>query len=137
MAEAILRHLSHGSIDVVSAGTEPKPEIHPMARQAVAELLGLDMSDQYPKSLDRFVNREFDYVITVCDRAAESCPMFPGKTLRVHWNFDDPAAATGTKEQQQRAFTHTAQQLLARMRTWLALPALRSRMDAHKAEQPR
>jgi protein-tyrosine-phosphatase len=135
MAEAILRHLSHGAIDVESAGTLPKPEIHPMARKAVHDLFGLDMSGQYPKSLDRFLHRDFDYVITVCDRAAETCPVFPGDPVRIHWSFEDPAAATGCDQEKQRAFNNVAQQLLARMRTWLSLPALRSRIGTDRAEQ--
>ncbi len=137
MAEAILRHLSHGAIDVVSAGTLPKPDIHPMARRAVGNLLGLEMTEQHPKSLDQFLHRDFDYVITVCDRAAETCPIFPGDPQRIHWSFEDPAAVVGTDEQQQRAFDAVARQLLGRMRVWLSLPALRNPIDAHRAKGSR
>jgi len=135
MAEAILRHLSHGAIDVASAGTLPKPDIHPRARTAVQNLLGIELTGQYPKSLDSIITQQWDYVITVCDRAAEMCPTFPGDTERIHWSFDDPAEATGTDEQKQRAFDNVAGQLLGRMRVWLSLPALRSRVDAHHAER--
>jgi len=131
MAEAILRHLSHDQIDVQSAGTAPQPDIHPMARRAVKTLLNLDMAGQYPKTLDRFLRRDFDYVITVCDRAAETCPVFPGDPERIHWSFEDPAAVVGTDAEKQRAFDVTAQQLLARLRLWLSLPGIRKRIESH------
>ena len=133
MAEAILRALSQDRIEVASAGTAPQVEIHPMARQAVRTLLNLDMAGQHPKRLDRFLDRDFDYVITVCDRAAETCPVFPGDPERIHWSYEDPAAVVGTEEEQQRAFDTTAKQMLARMRTWLALPSLRSRVEQSRA----
>lgn len=128
MAEAILRHLSHDQVDVESAGTAPQPDIHPMARWAVKTLLHLDMAGQYPKTLDRFLYRDFDYVITVCDRAAESCPVFPGDPERIHWSFEDPAAAVGSDDQ-QRAFDSTAKQLISRIRLWLSLPEISKRIQ--------
>jgi protein-tyrosine-phosphatase len=131
MAEAILRHLSHDHIDVESAGTAPQPDIHPMARRAAKTLLDLDMAGQYPKTLDRFLHRDFDYVITVCDRAAESCPIFPGDPERIHWSFADPAAMGGTDAEKQRGFDSTATQLLARLRLWLSLPGIRKRIETH------
>jgi protein-tyrosine-phosphatase len=125
MAEAILRHLGKGAIEVESAGTVPQPEIHPFARRAAQRLLGLDMPGQYPKAVDRFARQNFDYVITVCDHAAESCPVFPGHPERIHWSFEDPAGVTGTDEERQRAFDTTARELLTRVRAWLASPAVR------------
>jgi len=129
MAEAILRHVGKGAIEVESAGTLPQPDIHPMARRAAKKLLDLDMNGQYPKMLDRFLGQHFDYVITVCDRAAESCPVFPGDPDRIHWSFEDPAAVVGADEEKQRAFDTTATQLLSRIRLWLSLPALRRHLD--------
>jgi protein-tyrosine-phosphatase len=123
MAEAILRHESGGRVRVESAGTAPQPDIHPMAKAAVARLLNLDMAGQYPKKLDRFLNDRFDEVITVCDRAAETCPIFPGHPAQTHWSLVDPAAATGTDEEKQRAFDATATDLLSRIRSWLDLKA--------------
>jgi ArsR family transcriptional regulator, arsenate/arsenite/antimonite-responsive transcriptional repressor / arsenate reductase (thioredoxin) len=128
MAEAILRHMSHQQIDVESAGTAPQPDIHPMARRAVRTLLNLDMAGQYPKSLDRFVHQDFDYVITVCDRAAETCPTFPGDPERIHWSFDDPAAVVASDDARQRAFDSTAKQLVSRIRLWLSLPVINKRI---------
>ena len=131
MAEAILRQLSNGQIDVESAGTQPQPEIHPMARRAVRTLVGLDMAGQFPKTLDRFLDRHFEYVITVCDRAAETCPIFPGDPERIHWTFEDPAAAVGTDDERQRVFDTAAMALLTRIRLWLSLPIIRQRIDTH------
>ena len=127
MAEAILRHLSHGSIEAESAGTAPQPNVHPMAQEAVKALLNIDMTGQHPKTLDRFLHRQFDYVITVCDHASESCPTFPGNPERIHWSVEDPAASSGTEEDRQRAFDSAAKQLLSRIRLWLALPRVRQR----------
>ena len=80
MAETLLRQMSGGRIQVESAGSLPRPEIHPLARKAVKDLFGLDMEGQYPKSLDQFVGQRLDYVISVCDRADASCPIFPPAT---------------------------------------------------------
>jgi protein-tyrosine-phosphatase len=121
MAEAILRHLGKGAIEVESAGTRPQPEIHPMARDAVRKLLDSDMAGQYPKAIDRFVKQRFDYVITVCDHAAETCPVFPGGAHRIHWSFEDPAAI-GSDEKRQGAFDDTARRLLSQIRQWLSWP---------------
>ena len=119
MAEAILRHLSRGSIDVASAGSAPQPEIHPMARQAVRTLLGIEMEGQRPKSLQQFLGRSLDDVITVCDRAAERCPVFPGVPRQIHWSFEDPAAVAGSDEQRQKAFDDVAKELLVKLKAWL------------------
>jgi ArsR family transcriptional regulator, arsenate/arsenite/antimonite-responsive transcriptional repressor / arsenate reductase (thioredoxin) len=135
MAEAILRHVSNGQIDVESAGTAPQPDIHPMARRAVKALADLDMAGQYPKMLGRFLPRRFDYVITVCDRAAETCPVFLGDPERIHWSFEDPAAVGGSQEAKQRAFDLTASELLTRIRVWLSLPELRERIRAGEDER--
>src|SRR5258706_7524600 len=120
MAEAILRHLSRGQIQVESAGTIPKPEIHPMARPAMQRLFGLDMARQHPKAVDRVIGEQFDYVITVCDSAAERCPVFPGVPARIHWSLDDPAAVPGTDAVKQRAFEATANAPAARIRAWVS-----------------
>jgi arsenate reductase len=121
MAEAIVRHVSRGAIEVFSAGTTPEAEIHPMARVAIRSLFNIEMTGQAPKSLDPFAGERFDYVFTVCDQAAQACPTFPGTSERIHWNFPDPVAVTGTDEERQRAFTTTATQLLTRIRLWLSL----------------
>lgn len=128
MAEALLRQLSHGQVEVFSAGSEPRPEIHPLARQAVRDLFGLEMAGQHPKPFDRFLDQRLDYVISVCDRADAACPIFPGDTERIHWSFEDPAAVEGTEEEKRRAFERTAKDLMGRIRIWLALPIISSRI---------
>ena len=127
MAEALLRYLSRNQIDVSSAGSAPKTEVHPLARSTLETTYGIDTSGLYPKSLDRFLDRRFDYVITVCDRAAESCPVFPGDPERIHWSFDDPAAVEDAAAR-RRAFQHVAAGLTGRLRIWLSLPDISRRL---------
>ena len=128
MAEAILRHLSRGSVEVESAGSQPRPEIHPMAREAIHRLAGLEMEGQRPKSIADLGDRKFDYLITVCDRAAESCPTIPGAPETIRWSLEDPAEASGTEEDRRRAFENSARDLMTRIRLWLALPAVAARI---------
>ena len=95
MAEAYLQSLNT-NITVVSAGTEPSHQVHPNAIKVMSEI-GHDLSNHYPKSVNEFLGQEFDYVITVCGGAKESCPMFTGNVEhQLHIGFDDPAEATGT-----------------------------------------
>ena len=129
MAEAILRQITKGAVDVESAGSSPKPEINPLAREAVKKILGLEMTGQHPKSMDKFTKERFDYVITVCDRAAEVCPSFPGAEV-IGWSLPDPAEATGSEEEKRRAFEHSARDLIQRIRLWSSLPAVRRRIEA-------
>ncbi len=97
MAEGFLKFFDK-NIKVFSAGTEPNKEVHPKAVQVMKEL-DIDLSDNYPKSVNEFLNQEFDYVITVCGGAKESCPTFSGKVSRhLHIGFDDPAEVSGTEE---------------------------------------
>src|SRR6266487_4376092 len=98
MAEGLLRHLGGQRFEAFSAGTEAT-QVRPLAIAAMAEL-GIDVSRQESKTLDRYLGELFDAVITVCDQAAEACPVFPGAKRRLHWSFPDPSKATGTTEQQ-------------------------------------
>jgi len=98
MAEGLLRHLGGGRFEAYSAGTEAT-RVRPLAIEAMAEL-GIDISGQHSKTLDRYLKEPFDKVITVCDDANESCPVFLGARERQHWSFPDPSRATGSKEQQ-------------------------------------
>jgi arsenate reductase len=98
MAEGILRSLGP-DMAIVSAGTQPEKQVNPNAVKVMKEL-GIDISGHHPKNVDQFVNEAFDYVITVCDNARESCPFFTGKVgNRVHIGFVDPADARGTEEE--------------------------------------
>lgn len=128
MAETILRHTCHGRVEVVSAGSAPAADIHPMARHAIRNLLRVEMEGQFPKHLARFTGHPFDYVITVCDRVAEQCPVF-ADAEPIHWGFEDPAAAQGTDEQRQRVFDSVARQIVARIRIWMCLPAVRDAIE--------
>ena len=118
MAEGLLRHLGGGSVEVASAGTEARG-VHPMAVRVMAEI-GIDLRGHASKTLDRFVGKPWDDVITVCGHANESCPIFPGATRRRHWSFDDPSAATGSEEQRLAAFRRVRDEIRARIETWLA-----------------
>ena len=129
MAEAILRHLTRGAFEVESAGSRPKAEIHPLAREAVRSLLGVEMDGQRPKPVEDFLSRKFDYVVTVCDRAAETCPAFPGAEV-IRWSLPDPAEGADTDESKRRAFAASAKDLLQRVRLWLSLPAVAGRIAA-------
>mgnify|MGYP002784854908 FL=1 len=126
MAEALLRHLSRGRIAVASAGTTPQAEVHPLAVAVLAERYGIDASGLRPKPVTTLSSQHFDVVITVCDQAAETCPVFPNATTRLHWSFADPAAAPA--HQQRRAFELVAGELTTRLRLWLSLPQVRPRL---------
>ena len=102
MAEGLLRHLAGDRFEVMSAGTEAT-QVRPLAVRAMDEL-GIDISDQESKTMERFLGDTFDYVITVCDDANEACPLFPGARRRLHWSFEDPAQATGSEEERLRVF---------------------------------
>ncbi|HHB51939.1 MAG TPA: arsenate reductase ArsC [Saprospiraceae bacterium] len=97
MAEGFLKSFD-SKLDVVSAGTEPSEKIHPMAIKVMNEE-GIDISLGYPKNVSEFLNEKFDYVITVCDGAKESCPVFTGDVKhRIHIGFEDPAEIEGSEE---------------------------------------
>jgi arsenate reductase len=117
MAEGILRHLAGDRFEVESAGTAPS-FVRPEAIKALAEI-GIDISNHYSKSVTQFTDREFDHVITVCDNAKESCPIFPGKRERIHWSFSDPAAVKGTEEERLSAFRTVRDQIHAKLLTFI------------------
>lgn len=117
MAEGLLRHDGGGRFEVESAGTHPTG-VRPEAVEAMREI-GVDISGQRSKSVDEFAGREFDFVITVCDNAKENCPVFPSKTERVHWSFDDPAAAAGGDEERLAVFRRVRDEIRDRLREWI------------------
>ena len=117
MAEALLRHLGGDQFEVYSAGTEPG-YVQPLAIKAMAEV-GIDISQARSKHVNEFIDQTFDYVITVCDRARETCPVFPGEPQRIHWSFPDPAAVEGTEEERLRAFRRVRDELTQRLRVWI------------------
>ncbi|MFQ5630067.1 MAG: arsenate reductase ArsC [bacterium] len=98
IAEGFLKSFD-ASLEVHSAGTNPSSQVHPKAVQVMQEN-GVDIGDSHPKNVDQFLNTPFDYVITVCDHAKETCPVFIGEVKHnLHIGFDDPAEATGTEEE--------------------------------------
>ena len=98
MAEGILRAAAGDLVEVRSAGSKPAGYVHPLATRVLAEI-GIDLSGHTSKHLDTFLDRRIDTVITVCGRADQVCPTFPGQVHRYHWGFDDPAHAEGTDEE--------------------------------------
>jgi len=115
MAEGLLRHDSGDHFEVESAGVNPTA-VKPEAIEAMREI-GIDISSHRSKSVDEFTDQEFDYVITVCDNANEQCPVFPGKTQRLHWSFPDPAAVEGSHEDRLLVFREIRNQIRERLKT--------------------
>lgn len=113
MAEGLLRTLAGDRFEAFSAGTEAT-QVRPLAIKAMAEL-GIDISGQHSKTLDRYLNEPFDVVITVCDEANEVCPVFLGARKRWHWSLPDPSKATGTEEVQLAVYRHVRDTLQAKI----------------------
>ena len=115
MGEGFLRELGGGRFEVHSAGTEIADRVHPLAVKAMAEV-GIDISAQEPKDLGVFDDEAFDLVITVCDGAKQSCPMFLGANENVHWSLEDPADAEGTEEERMAFFREIRDEIHRRVR---------------------
>lgn len=113
MAEGLLRHDAGDAFVVESAGLEPS-FVRPEAIEAMREI-GIDISGQRSKSLDKFIGQPFDYVITVCDNANQNCPIFPGAKRRIHWSVEDPAAVGGSEETRLQAFRGARDDLRERL----------------------
>ena len=114
IAEALLRQLSSGEVESFSAGSEAS-RVHPLAIRVLQEA-GVASAGQRSKHLDEYLGRQFDYVVTVCDRANESCPIFPGAPRRIHWSIPDPAAVEGPEEARLQAFRGALADLDGRIR---------------------
>jgi arsenate reductase (thioredoxin) len=113
MAEGLLRHLATDRFEAMSAGTEAT-RVRALAVRAMDEI-GIDISGQESKTLDRYLQEPFDYVITVCDDANEACPFFPGAANRLHWSFEDPSKAEGTEEERLKVFRSVRDQIRERI----------------------
>jgi arsenate reductase len=113
MAEGLLRNSAGDLFEAHSAGTEAT-QVRPLAITAMREL-GIDISKQKSKTLEPYVQQRFDYVITVCDDANESCPIFPNATHRLHWSLPDPSKATGTEAEQLAVYRAVRDELRARI----------------------
>jgi arsenate reductase (thioredoxin) len=120
MAEGLLRALGGSSFEVASAGTE-QTRVRPESIATMSELQ-IDISKHTSKTLDRFLGEEWDEVITVCDSANESCPVFPGAKHRRHWSVDDPSRVTGSDADRLAAFRRARDELRARIEAELLEP---------------
>ena len=117
MAEGLLRHLAGERYEVFSAGTQATL-VNPLAIKAMAEK-GIDISQHTSDHIDNYMGMEFDYVVTVCDNANESCPYFPTNKMKWHWSFEDPSAATGTEDERLAKFRAIREQIEKRLQVLL------------------
>jgi arsenate reductase len=120
MAEGWLRHLGGEAFEAYSAGTEAT-HVRPLAMRAMAEV-GIDISGQQSKTLDRYLSELFDDVITVCDSAAEACPVFLGAKRQRHWSFPDPSQATGSEDEQLAVYRRVRDAIRMRIEAELLHP---------------
>jgi arsenate reductase (thioredoxin) len=132
MAEGLLRHLAGDRFDVSSAGTH-SVGLNPGAVEAMGEL-GIDISPHRSKHMAEFIDMNFHYVITVCDRARDSCPRWPHAATVVHWNFEDPAAAGGTPQERRGAFRTVRDQIRQHIEAFLAQPGMADRAGDQSSE---
>ena len=118
--EYLLQAKGRGRFEACSAGSHPAGRVHPLAVRVLSERYGLDAAGARSKSWDEFRDVQFDFVITVCDRARESCPLWPGRPVVGHWGSPDPAAVQGTDEDRYRAFVDVASQIARRAELFCA-----------------
>ncbi|MGI8928369.1 MAG: arsenate reductase ArsC [Candidatus Limnocylindrales bacterium] len=130
MAEALMRKSGGEDFEVYSAGTEPRG-INPLTVTVLQEA-GLPTSGLRSKSVQEFLGQQFDYVITVCDQARQSCPVFPGSHQALHWGYEDPAEATGTEDERLQVFRSVFTQMSLRINEFVVI-ARRTRADASMA----
>ena len=121
IAEKILNRKGRGRFVSESAGSHPAAEVNPYAI-ATLERHGYFWTGGYPRSVEELVDQDWDFVITVCDRAKEACPIFPGQPVIAHWGMPDPAAVEGSEEEKRRAFDDTILMISCRIDLFLALP---------------
>lgn len=122
MAEAVLNRKGGGRFVAESAGSQPAARVNPLAIEAL-QAIGIDWSGHAPRGLDGLTDREYDIIITVCDRAREACPIFPGRPMLAHWGMADPAEVEGDEAVRRRAFWSALQLITRRIDLLVALPA--------------
>ena len=118
MAEGLLREIAGDRMEVYSAGSKPSV-VNPFAIEAM-QARAIDIRQQRSKHLREYLQKPFDYVLTVCDQAAETCPVFPGPAQRIHWSFPDPAAVDGDDAAKLNAFVQVRDDLESTLRDWAA-----------------
>ena len=117
MAEGFLKSIDKG-LEVYSAGTKPAEKVNPFAIKAMKEI-GIDISKGIPENVEKYLSESFDYVITVCDNAKETCPIFTGKVKkRFHIGFDDPAEATGSEEEVMPVYRRVRDEIREQFQTF-------------------
>lgn len=121
MAEVLLRSIAGDRFEVSSAGARPAGHVHPMAFE-ILKAAKLFTGGLRSKSWEEFKGQSFDFVITVCDRVKESCPVWPGQPVTAHWSFEDPAEAEGSFEEKLRVFRRVFTEIQTRVRLFAALP---------------
>ena len=116
MAEGFLRHIAGDRFEVFSAGVKPT-QVNPLAIKVMAEA-GIDISEHRSKSAMEFIGQQFDYIITVCDNAKQTCPVFPGKHEKIHWDLEDPAEAQGSEEERIVVFRKIRDEIRKKIEEW-------------------
>ncbi len=122
LAEYIANKSASHILEAYSAGSHPKGVPHPMALRVLKESFSIDSKDARSKSLEKFKETEFDFVITVCDKAKENCPIWPGRPVIAHWGSPDPVTFEGTEEERLHHFWQVAQQIKRRIELFTSLP---------------
>jgi arsenate reductase len=121
MAEALMNRKARGRFVASSAGSRPAARVNPFAIEALREV-GIEWNGRTPRSVDDFMGEKFDFVITVCDKAKEACPVLPGHPIHAHWGMEDPAEVEGTDADKSRAFLSARTLIARRIDLMLALP---------------
>ena len=132
MAEAFLNKKASEKFEAFSAGSEPTESVHPLSIDAMHKF-DIDISEFKTKQIDQFKNEEFDFVITLCDKAKETCPCFPGKPVFAHWGFQDPVDFEGTEEEKREFFYKIPRHVETRINIFISLPM--ERQDKMALEQ--
>lgn len=132
LAEFLCRAIGQGKFEAASAGSHPKKEPHALALKILRDRFHLDTEEARSKSWEEFRGVDFDFVITLCDDAKESCPVWPGQPVLAHWRSPDPAAADGPESEQEKTFWLVAQQIKRRLELFHSLPF--EKLDALKLE---
>ena len=122
LGEYLLKRLGGPRFNVFSAGSFPTGKVNPLAVEILKDVYNIDASNARSKSADEFKDVEFDFVVTVCDNARETCPIWPGQPILAHWSSPDPAAVEGTPAEKYRAFKEVAFQINRRLQLFTSLP---------------
>lgn len=122
LGEYLIRHVAPGRFESFSAGARPTGKVNPLVQRVLKESFKIDASDARSKSWEEFKGVEFDFVITVCDNARESCPIWPGQPVIAHWGSPDPADFTGSDEEKMKEIYKVALQIQRRLQLFTSLP---------------